>query len=278
MRAFHGVHRVVIVVGWAGGGFPARPGPADCIADCKSATRPAGGGSPVAPALGREAHRPVSRNIRMCPAGCRQGDFRQIQGHRGRVGVREDQADEFPVVRTDAAPKTWGDSARPVCRPFWAATRRRPAAHRITRSSEANFILQHQAQGPGRVSHHPGVHFGLEFFRAARAAGLPLGCLGRGPSSRRIESQGRPKLTDGLPPPAPCEGPSASFPRRETIRCVTSKGGHCASKSGRSYRPISANSRVRPPLKSLRQASTRSLPEAPFPFGMGRQFQPKTTL
>ena len=81
----------------------------------------------------------------------------------GRVGVRQDQADEFPVVGTHAT-KDVGIFPHPVRRHFRATTERGPAAHRIAHPTETGFILKHQAQGPVRVSSRHGVHCGLKFF------------------------------------------------------------------------------------------------------------------
>ena len=99
----------------------------------------------------------------MCSSGCRRDDFRQIQRHGGGVGVRQDQADEFPVVRTDAA-KDMRVLAHPMGGHLRTAAQRRPAPDRIAHPAKPGFILKHQPQRLVRVPSRHGVHFGLKFF------------------------------------------------------------------------------------------------------------------
>ena len=95
--------------------------------------------------------------------GMPPGHLGQIEGHRCRVGVRQDQADEFPVLRADAAEDV-GVLADPVGGDFGAAAQRRPAARWIAHPSEAGFIFKEQAQRLVRVPSRHRVHLGLKFF------------------------------------------------------------------------------------------------------------------
>ncbi len=112
--------------------------------------------------LGPMPTRPVQEQQNVL-VGMAAGDFRQIARHGRRVRVRQDEADEFAVVRTHAA-KDMRVFPHPVGRHFRTATHRRPAAHRIAHPPEAGFLFKHQAQGLVRVSSRHGGHFGLEFF------------------------------------------------------------------------------------------------------------------
>lgn len=91
------------------------------------------------------------------------GDFGQVKRHRWRVGVRQDQADELAILRTDAAEDV-RVLPHPMRRHFGPAAGRRPAARRIAHPSEAGFIFKQQTQRPLWVSSRHGVHPGLKFF------------------------------------------------------------------------------------------------------------------
>ena len=106
--------------------------------------------------------RPIQEHENML-VGMTVGDFREIEGHGGGVRVRQDQADEFPIVGADAA-KDMGIFPHPVGRHFRTTTPWGPAAHRIAHPPEARFIFKHQAQRLMGVSSRPGGHFGLKFF------------------------------------------------------------------------------------------------------------------
>ena len=91
------------------------------------------------------------------------GDFRQIQRHGGGVGVRQDQADEFPVMRTNTA-KDMGVLTHPVGGHLRTNTQRCPAPDRVAHPAKPGFILKQQPQRLMRVPSRHRVHFGLEFF------------------------------------------------------------------------------------------------------------------
>ena len=76
--------------------------------------------------------------------------------------MRQNQTDQFAVLRTDAA-EDMGVFAHALGGPFRPAARRRPAPDRITHATEAGFIFKHQAQGLVRVPNRHGRHFRLEF-------------------------------------------------------------------------------------------------------------------
>jgi hypothetical protein len=96
-------------------------------------------------------------------AGMPAGHFGQKARHGRRVGVGQDQAVEFPVVRTDAA-EDMRVLAHPIDGHLRPATRRRPAPDRIAHPAKPGFILKQQSQRLPRVSSRQRVHFGLEFF------------------------------------------------------------------------------------------------------------------
>ncbi len=106
--------------------------------------------------------RPVQEHQNMF-VGMPPGNFRQIQGHGGGVGVRQDQADQFPVVRTDAA-KDMRVLAHPMGGHLRTNAPRCPAPDRIAHPAKPGFIFKHQPQGLVRMSSRHGVHFGLKFF------------------------------------------------------------------------------------------------------------------
>ena len=91
------------------------------------------------------------------------GHFGQVQGHGSRVGVRQDEADEFPVVRADTA-KDMGIFPHPMGGHFGAASGWSPAADRIAHPPKAGFVFKQQAQGAVRVPSRHGGHLGLKFF------------------------------------------------------------------------------------------------------------------
>ena len=95
--------------------------------------------------------------------GMPPGNFRQIQRHGGGVSVRQDQADEFAILRTDAA-KDMRVLTHPMGGHLRTNTQRRPAPDRIAHPAKPGFIFKHQPQGLVRVPNYHGVHFGLEFF------------------------------------------------------------------------------------------------------------------
>ena len=142
-RAFHGVHRVVIVVAKR---LAAHFAPDQFLrVALRAVSRQPVQREVLRPhqRLGAMPARPIQEHQNVL-VGMPAGHFGQIQGHRGRVGVWEDQADEFPVVWAHAA-KDVGVFAHPVRRHFRATTGRGPAAHRIAHPAEARFILKHQA-------------------------------------------------------------------------------------------------------------------------------------
>ena len=79
----------------------------------------------------------------------------------GRLFV--DQADEFAILRADAA-KNMGVLAYPMGGYLRTAAGGSPAPDWIAHPAKPGFILKHQPQRLVWVANRNGVHFGLKFF------------------------------------------------------------------------------------------------------------------
>ena len=90
-------------------------------------------------------------------------DFGQVERHGRCVGVGQNQADQFAILRADAT-EDMRVFPHAMGRYFRAAARRCPATNRIAHAPESGFIFKEQAQGPIRVPSRHGRHFGRKFF------------------------------------------------------------------------------------------------------------------
>ena len=124
-------------------------------------------------------------------------DFRQIQRHGRGVGARQDQADEFPVVRTDAA-KDMCVLAHPMGGHLGTAAEGSPAPNRIAQPAKPGLSSSNISRN-GWCGCPAATHplWPEVLLKAARAAGLSLGCLGRGesPVATGAAPAGRPRAS-----------------------------------------------------------------------------------
>jgi hypothetical protein len=95
--------------------------------------------------------------------GMPPGDLGQIKRHGRSIGVWQNQADQFAILRTDTA-KDVRIFPHPMRRHFGPTAWRCPTPDRIAHPSKPGFILEHQAQRLAGVSSRDRVHFGLKFF------------------------------------------------------------------------------------------------------------------
>ena len=159
---FDGVHRVIIVIAKR---LPAHLPPDQFLGVALRAVS----GQPIQGQVVRHYQRlgpmpacPIQKHQNVL-VGMPLGDFGQIQRHGGGVGVGQDQADEFPVMRTNTA-KDMGVLTHPTGGHLRTNAQRCPASDRVAHPAKPGFILKHQPQRLVWVPNRHRVHFGLKFF------------------------------------------------------------------------------------------------------------------
>ena len=95
--------------------------------------------------------------------GMPPGHFGQIKRQDRGIGGRQNQADEFALLRTDAA-KDLCKLAHAIGGHLRRATRGGPAPDGIAQPAKPGLIREPQTQRPLRVPSHHGVPFGLKLF------------------------------------------------------------------------------------------------------------------